>query len=247
MELIQKYHTNGDLSLTQLSQLTGTYVNRLKRDAKKFGIKTDSKSEAQKKALRTGAIAHPTLGTVRDDETKRKIGKSKREHWKDLDQNEKQRISKIRSKLYKKQKNIPHMSPNKTAGLKKAASQGSRIELHLYDIINNEFGAIHQYEDKLGQESYHIDIFIPSLSIGIEVDGPSHYSEIWSAEKLKRTQEKDARKESIIKKVGITLIRFIADHKYSPAYAEEAGQALIESCKQIQAGKNNKRVIHVKI
>ena len=246
-KLIKDNHTNGDYSISQLASLTGTYINKIRRDAIRLGIKIDTQSEAQKKSLKTGFRKHPTEGTTRPNDVKEKIGKTQRETWKELDSNSKKKIIETRKKRYKKQKNKPHMSPNKVVALQDAAKHGSKIELHLLDYLSQYWDCTHHYSGKLGQEDYHIDIVIPKLKIAIEVDGPAHFKPIWNEEKLSATQTKDERKNVVIRKAGFTLVRFIADKKYSVAYGNEAGEALYNKCLEIQKKGKMKNVQYVKI
>lgn len=248
-KFITKHHTNGDHSIQQLAEFSGTYSNKIKRDAKRLKIKTDTKSEAQSKAMRTGAIAHPTKGKKRPDSVKAQIGVSRRETWKDISDVDRAAISKIRKKQYKEQRKImaPHLAPAKVINLQKAAKEGSKIERYVFKHLSGIWDCVHQHEGLLGQETYHIDIFIRELKIAIEIDGPAHYEQIWSASKLKTTKEKDLRKSALINSAGYTLIRFIADKKFSNAYAIEAAAKIEETCIQITKKKIMKEIVYVKI
>lgn len=247
IKFLEKNHTNGDYSLNQLAEFTGTYLNKLKRDARRLGVKTDTQSEAQAKALRTGTLKHPTKGKKRPEEVKDQIGKSRRDTWKDMTEEERAELSKTRKKQYKKQKNLPHLSPQKAINLQKAAKIGSKMERYLYKELSNVWKCEHQYEGTLGQENYHVDIFITSANIAIEVDGPAHYEVIWDEDKLEKTKQKDLRKEAILKDAGIKLVRFITDKKFSKSYADEAAKLLIQTCKDIKSGKNKKDITHVRL
>ena len=246
-KLIKDKHTNGDYSLSQLAKFTGTYLNKIKRDAKRLGVKTDNQSEAQSKALRTGTLKHPTKGKKRPVDVKDQIGKSRRETWQNMTEEEQKELSKLRKEQYKKQKNLPHLSPDKHLNLQKAAKIGSKMERYLFDKLSEVWKCEHQYEGFLGQETYHVDIFVTSAKIAIEVDGPAHYEVIWDEDKLARTKEKDLRKESILKDAGIKLVRFITDKKFSKSYADEAAELIIDVCKKIKNGKNTKDITHVRL
>ena len=74
--ILHKYYVEQTKSFQEIADMYDTYPNKLRRDAKKFGIKIRTKSEAQKLALETGKHKHPTKGTTRKESTKNKIGKS---------------------------------------------------------------------------------------------------------------------------------------------------------------------------
>ena len=76
-------------SFQDIAEMLKTYANKIRRDAKKFGIKTRNKSQAQSNALSSGKHKHPTKGTTRTDVTKSKIGNSVMVAWEQLSQQEK--------------------------------------------------------------------------------------------------------------------------------------------------------------
>jgi len=220
-ELIQKHHIEGDLSLSKLADECGTYSNKIRRDATRLGMKIDNRSKAQKKALKTGAHAHPTKGKKISDEVKEKISDSQREAWKNAPEEEKKRIKKERKKLYKKQKIKMHEQPAKIAAIQKAAKIGSKLERFLADGLRQKYTITHQKEDAIRQEKFHIDIFIEKHGIAIEVDGPNHYDNIWGDDVLKRTKDKDYRTRAAILELGYKIINVINNRKFSPAYGRE--------------------------
>ena len=79
--IIKKLYTKEKLSFAGIAKQLGTYSNKVRRDANKFNIKTRDRSQAQKNALETGSIKHPTKGKARTDEEKQKIGLSQHENW----------------------------------------------------------------------------------------------------------------------------------------------------------------------
>ena len=117
----------------------------------------------------------------------------------------------------------------------------------MFEYLQKHWDCEHQAENMIGQETYHVDILIRELNIVVEVDGPAHYKEIWSVEKLKKTQEKDRRKTNLIKASGYTLIRAIADKKFSKSYAKELSEKVYQSCVKVKNGDYKKKVIYVRI
>jgi len=57
---IKKVYCQEKKSLADTAKVLGTYANKIRRDAKKYGIKLRDKSSAQSNALKTGAASHPT-------------------------------------------------------------------------------------------------------------------------------------------------------------------------------------------
>ena len=91
-----------------------------------------------------------------------------------------------------------------------------KSEFQLFLQVKHFFpDAVYQYHDYwLGQQS--IDIFIPSKNIGIEYQGIQHYQPIdifGGEEGFFKQKEKDERKRTICKKVGVSIVEW----KYSEA------------------------------
>lgn len=79
----------------------------------------------------------------------------------------------------------------------------------LFRIVSEIFpDAIYQYRDKwLNKQS--LDIYIPSLKLGIEYQGEQHFKEIsffGGKDALEKNIERDNRKKDICKNNGVTLI-----------------------------------------
>lgn len=84
-----------------------------------------------------------------------------------------------------------------------------KSEQLLFRVIAEFFNdAIYQYHDDwLDRQT--LDIYIPSLKLGIEYQGEQHFNEIsvfGGEEGLKKTKERDIRKKSLCKKNGIKLM-----------------------------------------
>ncbi|MBE6574699.1 MAG: hypothetical protein E7654_00310 [Ruminococcaceae bacterium] len=86
-----------------------------------------------------------------------------------------------------------------------------KSEAQLYALVSSIYkDAIYQYRcDWLEMQS--LDIYIPSLSIGIEYQGRQHYEPIehfGGEAHFKHQQENDAKKKALCKNNGITLIEW---------------------------------------
>lgn len=95
-----------------------------------------------------------------------------------------------------------------------------KTEYDLYCVAKTLYpDSVFQYGNKvLGGQS--IDIFIPSLNIGIEYQGVQHYKPVsifGGEEGFNRTKERDARKLSICKANGIRLLYWKYDEPISGA------------------------------
>lgn len=106
------------------------------------------------------------------------------------------------------------ISDYESSVLAEMASLGIKVsrwknELHLFSLVHKEYpDAIYQYHtDWLGLQS--LDIYIPSLQLGIEYQGEQHYRPIdfFGGEKaFSATVERDKRKANLCSTHNITLL-----------------------------------------
>jgi hypothetical protein len=84
----------------------------------------------------------------------------------------------------------------------------SRAEKHLAELIKTNFPSLDIQENirTVLSNNLEIDIFIPSLKLCIELNGPVHYFPIWGVEKLQKVQNKDILKQIEINKLGLNLM-----------------------------------------
>ena len=79
-----KHYHEDNKSWKEIADMLGTYPNRVRRDAKKLGVVSRNKSDAQKVALSEGKVCHPTAGKKQSEETKLKISESQGKIWDEM-------------------------------------------------------------------------------------------------------------------------------------------------------------------
>ena len=229
-------------SFKEIADVYGTYPNKIRRDAKKFGMKVRSKSEAQKLALETGKHKHPTKGTQRKEETKNKIGNSVMKSWDNMDETtlnkRKQKARDNWNKLSEEEKQSRLQEAN--AGVRTSSKLGSKLERYLLEnLLANGLKVIPHKEQILTNTKLHIDLFLPKDNIAIEVDGPSHFEPVWGEEALKRNQDYDQKKTGLLIGKGISLIRVKQKKDFSRSRAKVIFGRLMEAIADIKnQGKN---------
>lgn len=90
----------------------------------------------------------------------------------------------------------------------KKVQRVSKLEKWIHGAIKEAFPAldvIYNPKDALEDEG-EVDIWIPSLKLGFEIQGPSHYFPIFGEEKLAAEQANDAKKKQKAIELGIDLV-----------------------------------------
>lgn len=245
-KILHTLYIDQQLSFADIALQFDTYSNKLRRDAIKFKIKIRSKSDAQKNALSTGKHSHPTKGKHRSQQTKEKIGSSVMKSWDSLN------IEDLENRKLQAKKHWDNMDENTKTQMHKRAMDavratsktGSKLEKFLQkDLLKNGYKVDFHKEQTLVNTRLQIDLFLPTLNIAIEVDGPSHFEAVWGEDSLKRNIKYDKKKEGLILGKGWKLIRIKQKKDFSPSRARVIAVELIQTIKNIDNIKTSKVTI----
>ena len=209
-KLINQYYIQDKLSFIETAKQLNTYANKIRRDAKKFKIDIRNKSEAQKNALETGKHTHPTKGKERGISTKNKIGLSVLNSWAGLseaDLEQRKQKSKLQwEKMTNEEKQNIQQSANKA--VREASKTGSKLEKFLYsNLVKSGYRVDFHKEQMLSNTRLHIDMFLTTMNIAIEVDGPSHFKPVWGSDALQKNQKYYQKKTGLLLGKGVKIIR----------------------------------------
>lgn len=221
-KLIKKEYEENLSSFAEIAKTHGTYPNKIRRDAIKLKIKIRDKSEAQKTALKVGRHKHPTKGTQRSESTKQKIGEGLLNAWDNISAAEldsrKQKARDNWNKLSDDEKaNIIHKA---NLAVRKSSDEGSKLEKFLLSqLLSDGFRVDFHKEQFLVTTKLQIDLFLPTMNVAIEVDGPSHFEPIWGEDTLQKNVKYDNKKNGLITGKGLVLIRIKQNKDFSNARA----------------------------
>jgi len=235
--LLRKEYEVGLKSFRDIADEYGTYANKVRRDAIKFKIKIRDKSVAQKNALKTGRSQHPTQGKERSEETKNKIGTGVMTSWENLDD---ETLEKRKEKARQNWENLPeevkeNILHEANTAVRQASKTGSKLELFLFNtLLHDGYVVEFHKEQNLLNTKLQLDLFLPKLSIAIEVDGPSHFAPVWGEDTLKRNKGYDNKKTGLILGKGLALIRVKQSKDFSKARATVIYRELLKSIELIQ-------------
>jgi very-short-patch-repair endonuclease len=249
-KLLQEWYVDKKYSFQQIADNVGSYANKIRRDAIKFKIPIRDKSEAQKNALTSGRIAHPTKGKKRPDEIKQKIGLSVLENWESMSDSE---IKKRKVKAQKQWNNMDNeqkqnMLEKANKAVRDSSKKGSKLEKFLLEgLIQNGLKVDFHKEHNLLNTKLQIDLFLPQLNIAIEVDGPSHFLPVWGDDALERNIKYDNKKNGLLLGRGCAIIRVRQTKDFSPSRGRLILQSLLDTIEKIKNKfpDNNNRIIEI--
>jgi very-short-patch-repair endonuclease len=187
-----------------------TYTNAVRRRAIKLGIRPRDKSEAQALALKSSRHKHPTKGTKRSESVKIAISESVAKSWENLSDQEYEKRVKQGKQIWNSMSDEERilMQKKATSAIRKTSKEGSKLEKYIANHLKNQ-GFLIEFHKKrlLANDNLEVDIFLPDKNIAIEVDGPSHFREIWGWDALDKVQKADTEKNNLLLTYKINVIR----------------------------------------
>jgi hypothetical protein len=236
-ELLTELYLKQKQSWATIAKTLNTYPNRLMRDAAKYALQSRGKSEAQKTALVSGRIKHPTAGTKRSSNVKYKISESMANVWSNLKPEEREsRVQQARDQwnnMSDIEKEAFHRASH--MAILQAAKEGSKLEKFLYQELTKANYHIEFHKSHLIlNERLHLDLFLPIIKVAIEVDGPSHFTPIWGLKVLQRNQKSDMEKAGLILSKDLILIRIKHTKTLSAKYKRDILTSLMYTLKEVE-------------
>jgi very-short-patch-repair endonuclease len=207
--LWREYHEAGK-STHQIADELGTYPNRVRRALLSQGIPLRDRAEAQVNALRQGAARHPTRGRARAPEERQAISEGVAAAARAASEDERRRRSEAARARWEAMPETDREALRKAAneGFRQASRTGSSLEHYLLlGLCAAGHRAQGHREFLTGDETQHIDIFLPDERVAIEIDGPSHHYPLFGEEALRRTREADRRKDGLLLTAGLSVVR----------------------------------------
>jgi very-short-patch-repair endonuclease len=208
--LFHKLYVVEKKSFADIASELDTYPNKIRREIISLNIPIRDKSSAQKNALKTGKHKHPTKGQSRSDETKNKIGFGVMQSWENLDsESMEQRKRKSRESWEKLDEDSKAQMVKRANDAVRATSKvGSKLEKFLLDsLLKDGYKVDFHKEQSLLTTKLQLDLFLPTMNVAIEVDGPSHFLPVWGEDALQKNMDYDKKKEGLILGKGLSLIR----------------------------------------
>ena len=246
LELYQKKQ----LSTYEIAEKLQTYPNKIRRVLKKNGIELRTSKDAQQNALNKGRAKHPTAGTVRSEQTKRKISESQGEVWDSLNKKEKQYRSQIGKKAWeqKTEQEKALFIANAQEAVRQSSRTGSKLEHFLLSELGKRNIRVEFHKEHwLQNQNLQVDLYLPQYRAAIEVDGPSHFKPVWGKENLERNIKADQQKTGLILNSGLVMIRIKQNQSLTQRYIRNTLSNLLKVLEKIkdQYPQENERYFEI--
>jgi len=124
----------------------------------------------------------------------------------------------------------PRTSPSPTF---KGRSNPEKIA---YKFLSTCYSGEIIQNDRTQLSGYELDLYLPELRIGIEINGPTHYRPIYGAARFERSQIVDALKKDLCAERGITLFSINVDVKAYKAPLVAALQGILSHIQSLSVG-----------
>tara|TARA_Y100001938_G_scaffold151098_1_gene245961 strand:- start:2733 stop:3512 length:780 start_codon:yes stop_codon:yes gene_type:complete len=203
-------------SIGDIAKELDTYPNKVRRALKSHGIKLRDKGAAQSVALKKGRSSHPTKDKGHSEESKLKISESVAQNWENLSDEELEARRETARKQWANMSEEDKIKLRESAvpGIKRASTEGSKLEKYIRSRLTDG-GYVIEYHKKgiVPNSNLEVDIYLPEISVAIEIDGPSHFLPIWGEEALTKTIKSDNEKNGLLRYHGIMVLRVAQKRK----------------------------------
>tara|TARA_R110000824_G_scaffold337384_3_gene523952 strand:+ start:2188 stop:2952 length:765 start_codon:yes stop_codon:yes gene_type:complete len=243
-------YQNKQYSTYEIAEKLQTYPNKIRRVLKKNGIELRTSKDAQQNALNKGRAKHPTAGTVRSEQTKKKISESQGEVWDSLNKKEKQYRSQIGKKAWeqKTEQEKALFIANAQEAVRQSSRTGSKLEHFLLSELGKRNIRVEFHKEHwLQNQNLQVDLYLPQYRAAIEVDGPSHFKPVWGKENLERNIKADQQKTGLILNSGLVMIRIKQNQSLTQRYIRNTLSNLLEVLGKIkdQYPQENERYFEI--
>lgn len=234
-ELLLHYNHDEKISLGKIAKMAGTYTQFMIREFNRLKLTCLTKSEIMKTNFERGGF-HPTKGRERTDAEKKSIGQSisrvREEHPEKWDNMNAAVAEYWAGKTQEERSAIGSHAANH---VRDAAVNGSRLEHFLREkLYEAGYVSVQHKTGVLIREGLEFDLYIPELSLVIEVDGPTHFKPIFGDKELSNAARRDLAKTALAIDSGFKMLRVKQKKNYSLTYFNHLAKMTIELVDRIK-------------
>ncbi len=210
-EFLFEHYVTDKKSTVEISKLLSCYPEQVRRALKKHNIPVRSKSKASRNFYKQGG-ENSRKGYQFTEEEKEKASIVAKEYWlSDNSADAREKISKSSAAMWetKTDEEKRAIVAKLHAACRVASQEGSKAQRKIADILRHKYKnhVMEGVTELAGIGNLEVDIALPRKGIIIEVDGITHFEQVYSDDRYERAQEHDARKNEIMTSAGWSVIR----------------------------------------
>lgn len=211
LEFLKKHYVEDKKSTVEISKMVGCYPEQVRRALKKYGLKIRSKAKASRNFYEKGG-ENSRKGYKFTDEEREQASINAKYYWLSPDSNEaRYKISRSSQAMWdeKSEAEKAEIVARLHQACRVASQYGSKAQRKVAEILSQKYGygVLTGVTTLAGIGELEVDIAIPEHGVIIEIDGITHFEDIYSDDRYERAQEADARKNSIMTGAGWSVIR----------------------------------------
>lgn len=200
------------LSLRKIAEELKRPLSTVNKYMNKYGIERRTKSDAQSGFLANNN--HPMQGKKHTQETKDQISETLGSFWENLSEDEREEYRKRVGSGWRNKWEAMSKAEreNMIAGLNAAGranqGNGSRFERFVASELQSRgYGVEVRTHNYMPSAKFEVDIALAAQRVMIEVDGPTHFMDIYGEEALERQQAKDEEKNKYLTDSRFAVLR----------------------------------------
>lgn len=210
IDLIYELHLNKKMSIRTIAKQLNTYPLKICRFCNKHQIPIMTASESLKGGYENGTLTNPRKGVTLSEVEKLNIAEAQHKAWESLTDEERVNRGKTQQEAFSKRTDKETFSKKGSQAVRKAASEGSKLEKFLIELFKEKgIDFIHHYKGMFGNSNLEADFFIPEYNVVLEVDGPSHFLDVFGVYSFAKQVEADQKKNALVLDMGASMLRIV--------------------------------------
>lgn len=223
---IKEEHLNKKKSIRVIAAELKTYPTKIWRFCNKHQIPVMTAGESLKEGYESNRIKPSRAGVKLDKEVKREISETQRARWAAMSEEDREKLSQIHTDNFAKRADKDTFHLKGARAIRKTVKEGSKFEKRLMEFFDlYDIKYIHHYAGIFGNTKLEADFYLPDKNTIIEVDGPGHFSAVFSPEQLEKQRQYDNDKNALVINMGASMIRLkhqkkLYEHHYNTVFDE---------------------------
>lgn len=248
---LEQEYISKQKSIGQIAKEVKVGPSVIRRHLIYFAIPIRSASEAQALAESSGRRKNPTKGRKRRQDEIANLARGVSQAYHNQSPEAKEaRANQLRAQY----ENMTDEQKDKfrtkgAAAVRDAAKSGSKMDIYVAEQLRRKGYHVEQHKQFIIEnEKMHIDVFLPEINVGIEIDGPTHLRPVYkfgaeAQADFTHQQERDRRKNAQFIQSGLRIIRLGVERATSIPQREVYFELVLRAIDNMK--RNNRDLMYV--